>query len=519
MNCEPEEEGSLANQMPLANHVVSHLGRTLPRPSAFSSLKTVEKDLLSSASNASKKGSCDDGRDPRLHEDRVVAMARTRTGNFMPVTSKALRAAVKTGALPADFYCLHTFKRAKDFDSTAEFANYQHQYVLDDTGGGVSIGTAHRRIAAELSGTEASISGHRRHLVLSRNARINAEIGSAVRSVVLAIELSKCCRVLSLDTEFVLDEEDELWLVSATSCKTAARPPIARQRTSTLPTQPRESTGDTKSERVPDADSLKLGGMQVEERGLATEKRSRKREAQEASDVVSDAEFSQLLRSVGYRSPIKKRSGGGSDSRRCRGRPNLTSRSHDQGRKSASNGASERIPEILAPPSRVVSNAEGFRQVRIDERPADSARAHLEWAPEEERGEASTTSSIDERTSDDHAAGQGSSPPCSVSTEGFDYSIGNLDQAGYSRLYGNSQVREAMLVLCNESYIRARYRSSSARCAESGNRSGIGWSFVFHQPQLSVPQVETTAIVRSSPAQSRMSRARCEEGRIIRQAI
>ncbi|CAN0195430.1 unnamed protein product, partial [Ectocarpus sp. 13 AM-2016] len=81
-------------------------------------------------------------------------MARRKAGEYFPITSKMLHTIVKGGVVPADFDCIYPFKGAKDFDITAEFANYQHQYILDDTGGGVSTGTTHRRVALETSGSK-----------------------------------------------------------------------------------------------------------------------------------------------------------------------------------------------------------------------------------------------------------------------------------------------------------------------------------------------------------------------------
>eukprot|EP00903_Cladosiphon_okamuranus_P006198 g6095.t1 len=203
-------------------------------------------------------------------------MARTKAGEYLPLTSKALHTIVKAGVIPANFDCLYPFKLAKDYRITEQFANYQHQYILDDTGGGVSTGATQRRVAAEVSGNREGQGfgdpltrggGERtRGLLLSKNSRINKEVVAAVRSVVVAIERSKLCRVLRLDAEFVLDEDDELWLVGVTSCKIAARLALA---------------GVLQG----NADHHGRGHQQGTECALATELRSKKHEADEISDI------------------------------------------------------------------------------------------------------------------------------------------------------------------------------------------------------------------------------------------
>ncbi|CAN0534970.1 unnamed protein product, partial [Ectocarpus sp. 8 AP-2014] len=95
------------------------------------------------------------------------------------------------------------------------------------------------------------------------------------------------CRVLRLDTEFVLDGNDELWLVGVTCCTVAARPTISGA----------QELGDN----GPQGASF----LKEEERALATELRHRKHEADQISGVLGDEKFSQLLRSVGYHSPEK----------------------------------------------------------------------------------------------------------------------------------------------------------------------------------------------------------------------
>ncbi|CAN0195493.1 unnamed protein product, partial [Ectocarpus sp. 13 AM-2016] len=108
----------------------------------------------------------------------------------------------------------------------------------------------------------------RHNLLLSTNARINAEVVATVRSVVIAIERSKLCRVLRLDTEFVLDGNDELWLVGVTSCTVAARPTISG------------------AQELGDNGPRGASFLQEEERALATELRHRKHEADQISGVL-----------------------------------------------------------------------------------------------------------------------------------------------------------------------------------------------------------------------------------------
>lgn len=334
-----------------------------------------------------------------MNENEVVAMARTRDGEYLPLTLKALRTAVKAGAMPAGFDSLQAFKRAKDFDTTAEFANYEHSYILDDTGGGIPTGVVHRRVAMELSGRDGVRIGQRRNLVLSRNPRINAEIGATVRSVVLAVERSKHCRVLRLDAEFVLDEQNELWLAGVSSCRVAGRPVVSSRQA------PSSGCGDAATtERGPDVIGAQCGALIGRERLFATEKRSRKREVEEAGGVLSDADFSQLLQRVGYKTGIKR---AGRSRHRRRGREPAPRR-----RQEASHGAL-----------------------------ADSTAQSLEWVPSEmERGLEPATSAPGKGAAD-IAVQTPPSPALMASADDLELPITKLDQAATNCIHGSSQVR------------------------------------------------------------------------------
>lgn len=414
-----------------------------------SSLKMVERELLLSNANSSSKKSRKPRGDVNAEQgeaDRVVAMARTRNGEFLPVTFKALHTAVKAGAMPAEFECLQPFAQAKDYDTTAEFANYQHQYTLDDTGGGVSTGTVHRRVAAGVPGKEtgACLPGRRRRtLVLSRNARLNAEIGIAVSAVVLAVERSNRCRVLYLDTEFVLDDQDGLWLAGVTACKVAARPATESVLPAPPPTRREKLAAH---ERAPNASATTNGDGGMEGAALATEARSRKREADEAAGVVSDTEFSQLLREVGYRSPIKKRSGGSDGSRRRLGRSNLESHGRDAKHIRAPDSDPNRASSGgLSHPSQTQLSGERRRKKAVDQSFVDSAAAgtSFDWAFKEEsyQRSAASNSNLGVGLGVGGAVGEPPSPISSVSTEGFVSCVTPLDQATTSRIHGTSQVR------------------------------------------------------------------------------
>lgn len=365
----------------------------------------------------------------------MVVIARTRGGEYLPVTSKALHAIVKAGTTPADYECLYPFKRAKDFETTAEFANYQHQYVLDDTGGGVGTGVTHRRVASELAGNKEGQhggssgplvgGGRRRHnLLMSKNARINTEVAAAVTSVVIAIERTKHCRVLRLNTEFVLDEDENLWLAGATSCEVAARP---------APTGCPEDSSDQQGGR-PAGEG---------EHALATEIRCRKHETEQTSDVLSDEKFSQLLRRVGYRSPIKSRAAGGSD--HCRHHPRATSNPTNRNVTTTQGKNGEiRAKAInnLAPSLQgVMSNAELGPQGMGSGDPFDSETVSFDWtAPVS--GEGSDTSDLDEDAGGGGSCstGRSPSPPRPAPTKGFNSSVVKLDQAATNRIYGSTQV-------------------------------------------------------------------------------
>ena len=422
---------------------MSLVNYTLPS----SSLKMVERGLLLSSANSILKKGKPAGDETVEHEeaDRVVAMARTRNGDFLPVTSKALHTAVKAGALPAEFECLQPFVQARDYDTTGEFANYQHQYTLDDTGGGVSTGTVHRRVAAGVSGKEAATSfpgRRRRTLILSRNARLNAEIGAAVRSVVLTIERSKHCRVLCIETEFVLDDQDGLWLAGVTACKVAARPSTASVLPAPPPARP---DGVAAHEPAPNASGTTNGDVGLGGGALATEVRSRKREAEEAAGVVTDTEFSQLLRAVGYRSPIKKRSDGSDGSRRRHGRSSL--RSYGSGAKNirAPDGNPNRAsPGGLAHPQTPLSG-KCHQKMVVDQRSVDSAAFGTSFdrsfKEESYRRPAASINNLGDDLGVGGASGKPPSPTSRVSTEGFDSCATSVDHAATNRIHGTSQVR------------------------------------------------------------------------------
>lgn len=381
------------------------------------------------------------GRGFGLDDDQVVAIARTKSGEYVPITCKAFRSAVKAGAMPSEFDCLHPFTRAKDFDTTTEFANYQHRYILDDTGGVVPTGVAQRRVAMKLSGREATIVGQHRNLVLSRNTGLNAEISAAARSVVLAIERSNLCRVLLLDTEFVLDYKDEIWLVGVTSCKTVPRPMIARQPVPSIYTKLARCRAT--DERITDTSSATNGIMGDNEHQLATEVRSRRRKAEEASEVVNDVEFSNLLQAIGYRSPIREQpggGGGGAQSRR-RERPSSELNSGEKIREIHLDGVAENISEASISAWPTVSIPPQRWQETDGQASFDSVRSFFELAPHEESGKSTATSGFGKTRGNGSTTDQMPSPPPSVSTDRFHGSIVKLDQAATNRIHGSSQVK------------------------------------------------------------------------------
>lgn len=392
------------------------------------SLKAIEKELRSRATTFKKSASHGSGPgDSTLQTaEHVIAMARRKTGEYFPITSKMLHTIVKGGVVPADFDCIYPFKGAKDFDITAEFANYQHQYILDDTGGGVSTGTTHRRVALETSGSKqgqgAGAGAQRHNLLLSKNARINTEVVATVRSVVIAIERSKLCRVLRLDTEFVLDGNDELWLVGVTCCTVAARPTISGA----------QELGDN----GPQGASF----LKEEERALATELRHRKHEADQISGVLGDEKFSQLLRSVGYHSPEKSRA----VARRRRHRPrpivDSTSRSstiprndNDEYRARETGGDSVALSQRVLPNTGTWSQRTGSREA------VHAGMASFDWA-DPGPGEGSATSDFGDNDTDGGSGAASRSPSPPRSTEHFDSSVAKLDQAATNRIYGSTQV-------------------------------------------------------------------------------
>lgn len=406
------------------------------------SLKTIEKIFSSSAHRPAHKlrGRGDDRRDCSLREDDVIAMARTMTGEYLRVTSKALHAMVKAGIVPAEFDCLQPFKGAKDYGTTGEFANYQHQYMLDDIRGGMSTGTAHRRVAVHLSGRGGEkFSKGPCNLILSRNARINAEISATARSIVLAVERSKLCRVLVLKTEFVLDEQDELWLAGVTSCKTAARPMAASGSMSSLSVKP--------SSRQPEAD----GTDQALEKGCAnrgttsgegptlhTEVRSRNREADEAFAVVSDDDFSLLLREVGYISPFGRSGRCGHSNKPI----NSSSRGKEQHRprRLLVYGASETDSTGSTSTSPSKSNPALKKQEAGHGAMAESPTP-FDWQADGPSGDEKLESGSGEQFVGRFLDQSQCPPQRSVSTEAFRSPTVKLDEAETNEIYGSSQVR------------------------------------------------------------------------------
>ncbi|CAM9632139.1 unnamed protein product [Scytosiphon promiscuus] len=401
------------------------------------SLKTIERELRSKAAGSGKRTARSNGQiDAALQTgEHVVAMARRRSGDYLPLTSKALHTIVKAGAIPSDFECLNPFRRAKDFDTTAAFANYQHQYVLDDTGGGISAGVTYRRVAAELSGNREGAGGGstiivcRRNearchnLLLSKNASVNAEAVATTRSVVVAIERAKLCRVLRLYTEFVFDEDDELWLVGVTFCEVAAR-----------------QTTNGASHGSSDRHRKREG----EERVFATELRSRKHRVDETSDVLPDDNFAQLLRRIGYASPVKGRAGGRKVCRGRRSRSELYSTSRSaataQGTGSGGQGRESVTGSMTTPLTMVLSNTDGQQQA-----PASLGAAGASELPCDEASrdsdEVRTATNFGRNTTDGGGAVSLSlSPLLSARREGFDSSVVELDPAATNRIYGSTQV-------------------------------------------------------------------------------
>ncbi|CAM9344055.1 unnamed protein product, partial [Hapterophycus canaliculatus] len=418
------------------NFFFTGMDGTLQRkPQRSLSLKTIEKELRSKATGSKKRVERSSGRRDTTLEtgEHVVAMARRRNGEYLPLTSEALHTLVKAGSLPGDFECLNPFKRAKDFDTTAAFANYQHQYMLDDTGGGISAGVTHRRVPVKLSGNGEDAggggiplvirgSGKRCHnLLLSKNATLNAEAVATTRSVVLAIERAKPCRVLRLDTEFVFDEDDELWLVGVNFCKVAAR--------QTPNGAPQESTDPH-------------GTRKEEDRVLATEMRSRKHRADETSEVLPDENFKHLLRRIGYASTTKRRARG---RKVCHGRrpPSMleSTRRSAATAQEADNGDGNKT---LA-----VGSVTGFHAVGVSNtdqqqgsalRAVDSPGIPFDLDFPEFFEKCTTKNLARDATGGGSAVNLSPSPSRSTREEGFDSSVVELDSAATNRIYGSTQL-------------------------------------------------------------------------------
>lgn len=415
-----KEFGIQENVLPLA----LSLAHNAPPHLSHNSLKAIEKEFLSQT----REGSRETARRDELgvavsRQDRVVAMARTTNGDHVPVTLKTLHTAVKAGALPAEFDCLHPFKQAKDFDNTGKLINYQHQYTLDDTGGGVPVGVAYRRVTTGLGRGYVSARDDR-DFIISRNAGVNSEINIAARRVVLAVERSQHCRVLRLDTDFMLDDQDNLWLAGATSCTVAFRSAIPSQSVPSLTGAGNEGAlvgssrgGDTGTDRK---DCL-----------LATEARNRKREADDASGVVNDAHFFRLLRDIGYQLPTKSRSGSGHRRRpreRCTpgGLTKTVSGARDPTSSMAVSTTSRSLP--LHQYSAVL-----MRGGSLNSAPSEGA-----WECIAKNGEGFRVS--DSHSNDVEQAEKTSSSFSEGSPAEFDLTIGKLDQPATNRIYGSTQV-------------------------------------------------------------------------------
>lgn len=403
------------------------------------SLKSIEKTMLSRAhGTCSRREQRHSGEHDPIQD--VVAMGKTRNGAYIPITSKALRAAVKAGAIPAEFDSLQPFVRAKDFSITGEFANYQHEYVLGDTGGGLPTNKAYRRVAAsEASRNNAcENNSHSRtyDLVLSRNATLNSEINAAARSILLAVERVKHCRVLRLATEFMVDDQDNLWLLSVTCCSIASRPPVGSFDRTTSP------VGDYAAVDAPgittvNAESESAGEGNV--RVLATEERSRNRQAEETARVLDGAEFSRLLQKVGYRSLIRQ-TGKNGHGRRCRQPRTSAQNRHEQMPEAMqSDHLRENCSSSLSPPPSRSLTSEALRDetIRIV---TDENQPSFSW-----------TGLDDKRVGDEAPNGRGirgvnheaqsASPRPPMMLECFGTCGDGLDQTATNRIYGSTQVR------------------------------------------------------------------------------
>lgn len=371
----------------------------------------------------------------------VIAMARTRNEEYISVTSDALRTAVKAGAMPAEFDCLYPNVCAKGFATTFEFANYLHEYVLNDASGGVSNGTAYRRVAAsgpsEKQANYNVRNDHRQRrsdFVLSRNAGLNTEINAAARAVALAIERVKHCRVLNLATEFALDDRKNLWLVGATYCRIASRPPGGLLTRSTSPPgndgisgiRIVEATARTRKDVSPN-----VGNTHI----LATAERSQNRREEEAASVLSDNEFSLLLQRIGYRSPIR---------RRCGRRGGLT-------RNNQSRSGEPPCPESALLPDDIRIGAPGswssqpFEIIDTEARESERNRnvtaaepQSFSWTTPEDQNSCGEAS--DDRS--DCYANELRSLPSQGSTSivHFKSYVNDLDQEATNKIYGSSQV-------------------------------------------------------------------------------
>lgn len=385
----------------------------------------------------------------------VVAMAKTRNGTYVSITSKALRAAVKSGAMSSEFDFLVPFVRAKDFSITGEFANYEHEYVLGDTGGGLPTNKAYRRgVKSEALGNsncEKMSHGRTYDLVLNRNARLNAEINSTARAILLAVERVKHCRVLRLATEFVVDDEDNLWLLGVTFCRIASRPSLD-SFDRTMSSAESYAAVDTPGVSTVTTDSKGAGEGNV--KILATEERSRNRQAEKDARVLDDAEFSLLLQKVGYRSPMQQFGKNGYGRRYRQRRTSAQNKNEQFPKVTQSDSLREDCSSSSSPPPSRLVISEALRD-GTSRTVTDENQKSFSWTGLDDKGAAAETPAASGsrgvgESEEDAIYNEAQFPPPrqSVMRECFDNCGESLDQMATNRIYGSTQVRRENLSYC-----------------------------------------------------------------------
>jgi len=242
-----------------------------------------------------------------LVEDDWVAVILTRGGACNLVDYGLMKQFAKT-ALPADTIAILPYLEPKGGkpQSSSLYCNYRQEYKLDDV-----ANPRMRHLRMNVNDDLNGIQSNPRSRVPSMAKPINRKMDQIVQTIVAAVEASTGCRVTKFFSEFVVDANDNVFMVRTTNCEISSEPndAKAKKRSKSGQKKKRSEMYQTEAKNLKNTeeemslyqegthlptsfDKESLGGHRVEERLDKRRKNKNKVDEVMVSRIMSEDNFS-----------------------------------------------------------------------------------------------------------------------------------------------------------------------------------------------------------------------------------